>query len=110
MRRTVIALTAATLAAGAGLALAAPAAAFPAPNVLLTPAQQWVQAFERPSADSPCIPPAWLDIPWQADWPVEENVWTPSWEEWANDGTGGFTCTRTITWAPAHYGVVRVFG
>ena len=43
------------------------------------PIPDWVQAYGRGSADDACI-----------------NQWHPSWNQWANDGTGGYVCTRTI--------------
>lgn len=107
MRTTTIAVTTVALAAGA-LFAAAPAQARPADPVLTVPAQVWVQSFERASADAPCIPPKELDIPWQADWPADEQAWMPTWEQWPNDGKGGWTCLRIITWAPAEYTQVFV--
>ena len=43
------------------------------------PIPDWVQAYGRGSADDACI-----------------DQWHPSWNQWANDGTGGYVCTRTI--------------
>jgi hypothetical protein len=41
----------------------------------------WMQAIGRPSADAVC-----------------EAGWSPSWAQWPNEGAGGYTCERTITW------------
>jgi hypothetical protein len=35
---------------------------------------------------------------WQASW-GSDSSWKPTWEQWANGGKGGWTCTRAITWA-----------
>ena len=35
---------------------------------------------------------------WQESWGTDSS-WKPSWEQWANGGRGGWTCTRSITWA-----------
>lgn len=58
-------------------------------------AQVWIQGVQRPSADAAC--PASTGPAPQSGWIVTD--WTPSWEQWANGGTGGWTCTRSITWA-----------
>lgn len=41
----------------------------------------WHQAVGRASADAVC-----------------EEGWNPSWAEWMNGNTGGFTCERVIDW------------
>jgi hypothetical protein len=107
MRTTTIVATTVALAAGTLLA-AAPAHARPAEYEVVVPAQAWVQSFERSGPDAPCVPPKELDIPWQADWPAAEQAWIPTWEQWPNGGTGGWTCLRIITWAPAQYAPVLV--
>ena len=38
------------------------------------------------------------ETPWQASWGTDSS-WKPSWEQWANAGTGGWVCSRSITWA-----------
>ena len=55
--------------------------------------QVWHQAFGRTSANSACPNSSADDV--AAGW----TQWGASWEQWPNSGTGGFTCTRTITWA-----------
>jgi hypothetical protein len=56
-----------------------------------------VQSYERESEAAECTSQPW-ETPWQADWgPI--STWTPSWEQWPNNGAGGWTCTRTIVWA-----------
>jgi hypothetical protein len=39
-----------------------------------------------------------LDIVWQEGWTGSPD-WSASWEKWPSDGHGGWTCTRSITWA-----------
>jgi hypothetical protein len=57
----------------------------------------WVQSYERTSASEVCgAQPG--ETPWQASWGPDSS-WIPSWEQWANAGKGGWTCTRSITWA-----------
>ena len=56
-----------------------------------------VQSYQRGSATEAChAQPG--ETPWQASWGVDSS-WSPSWEQWANGGEGGWTCTRSITWA-----------
>jgi hypothetical protein len=43
------------------------------------PTPDWVQGYARPSAAAAC-----------------DEGWNPSWEFWANGGTGGFVCTRSV--------------
>ena len=57
----------------------------------------WVQSYERSSQTAECESQAW-EAPWQASWGTDSS-WTPSWEQWVNGGEGGWTCTRSITWA-----------
>ena len=57
----------------------------------------WVQSYERSSETEECESPSW-ETPWQASWGTDSS-WKPAWEQWANDGQGGWTCTRSITWA-----------
>jgi hypothetical protein len=89
MSGRVLAGATAVMIAGAVSVLAAPAA---------SSNQTWVQSFQRSGPDAPCVAPAELDIVWQAGWTGSKD-WTPSWEKWPNGGTGGWTCTRSITWA-----------
>lgn len=56
-----------------------------------------VQSYERPNETAECPHQPW-ETPWQADWGPDSS-WTPSWEWWPNNGTGGWTCTRIIVWA-----------
>jgi len=56
-----------------------------------------VQSYQRVSQAEACA--AQLgETPWQASWGADPS-WSPSWEQWANNGTGGWVCTRSITWA-----------
>lgn len=57
----------------------------------------WVQSFQRSSSSEQCVAPAW-ETPWQSSWGADSS-WKPSYEMWANGGAGGWTCTRSITWA-----------
>jgi hypothetical protein len=57
----------------------------------------WVQSYQRGSASEACVAQMG-ETPWQASWGADSS-WTPSWEQWANGGSGGWTCTRSINWA-----------
>jgi hypothetical protein len=57
----------------------------------------WVQSYERSSQSQACVGQAG-ETPWQTSWGTDSS-WTPSWEQWANGGKGGWTCTRSIAWA-----------
>ena len=56
-----------------------------------------VQSYQRASQSGACTAQPG-ETPWQADW-GSDSSWKPSWEQWANNGSGGWTCTRSITWA-----------
>ena len=56
-----------------------------------------VQSYQRASQDQACTAQP-SETPWQANWGTDSS-WKPSWEQWANGGKGGWTCTRSITWA-----------
>lgn len=63
-----------------------------------------VQSYQRASQTEACAAQPG-ETPWQASWGPDSS-WKPSWEQWANSGTGGWTCTRSITWArSASYGL-----
>lgn len=55
------------------------------------------ESYQRASQGEECAAQAG-ETPWQASWGADSS-WKPSWEQWANGGTGGWTCTRSITWA-----------
>jgi hypothetical protein len=55
--------------------------------------QVWHQSIGRASQDSPCPTSTALDL--VEGW----SEWGSSWEKWPKAGTGGWTCTRSITWA-----------
>lgn len=57
----------------------------------------WVQSYERTSQTQACAAQPG-ETPWQASWGTDSS-WSPSWEQWANKGIGGWVCTRSITWA-----------
>jgi hypothetical protein len=52
-----------------------------------TPPPSWYESYGRPSADAVCL-----------------EGWTPSWAQWMNAGTGGFTCDRETYWDVAKGG------
>ena len=53
----------------------------------------WYQSIGRSGPDQPCpdSPPADAAAGW--------SPWWSSWEQWPNAGSGGFVCSRAITWA-----------
>ena len=55
------------------------------------------QSYQRASQTEACTAQVG-ETPWQASWGTDSS-WYPSWEQWANKGTGGWTCGRSITWA-----------
>lgn len=57
----------------------------------------WVQSYERTSHTEVCSARPG-ETPWQESWGTDPS-WSPSWEQWANMGQGGWVCTRSITWA-----------
>ena len=59
--------------------------------------QVQVQSYQRTSQTAACAAQPG-ETPWQASWGPDSS-WTPSYEMWANNGTGGWVCTRSITWA-----------
>ena len=63
------------------------------------------QSYQRASQSDACVAQPG-ETPWQASW-GSDSSWKPSWEQWANDGKGGWTCTRAISWA--RDGAARVY-
>jgi len=57
----------------------------------------WFQSYQRGSASEACVAQAG-ETPWQDSWGTNPG-WSPSWEQWANNGQGGWVCSRSITWA-----------
>ena len=57
----------------------------------------WYQSYGRVSQTEACTAQVG-ETPWQASWGADSS-WYPTWEQWANGGTGGWTCGRSITWA-----------
>ena len=55
------------------------------------------QSYQRASQTEACAAQPG-ETPWQASWGADSS-WSPSWEQWANKGAGGWVCTRSITWA-----------
>ena len=55
------------------------------------------QSYGRASQTEACTAQVG-ETPWQASWGADSS-WYPTWEQWANNGTGGWTCGRSITWA-----------
>lgn len=64
----------------------------------------WHQSVGRTSATATC-PADDFGTPWQSNWDPAERPWRPSWSQWPNGGTGGFTCDRQITWARSSHPV-----
>ena len=57
----------------------------------------WNQSYPRGSQSEECVAQPG-GTPWQDSWGTDSN-WKPSWEQWANEGQGGWVCNRSITWA-----------
>jgi hypothetical protein len=57
----------------------------------------WVQSYERKNQTQACSAQPG-ETPWQESWGADSS-WSPSREQWANNGKGGWTCTRSIMWA-----------
>jgi hypothetical protein len=55
------------------------------------------QSYQRGSQSEACAAQSG-ETAWQASWGSDAS-WKPTWEQWANGGKGGWTCTRSITWA-----------
>jgi len=66
-----------------------------------------VQSYQRASQEQACSAQPG-ETPWQANW-GSDSSWKPSWEQWANGGKGGWTCTRSITWARGTADSSRVY-
>jgi len=63
-----------------------------------------VQSYERANQTDTCDNPPESLSEWRAAWadpndPISGPTWHPTWEQWANNGKGGWTCTRSVTWA-----------
>ena len=57
----------------------------------------WNQSYQRASQSEECVAQPG-ETPWQDSWGTNPG-WSPSWAKWANEGQGGWTCNRSITWA-----------
>lgn len=55
--------------------------------------QIWYQSVGSPSAEAPCPDSSAEDV--AKGW----SPWVKGYEEWPNDGKGGWTCGRSILWA-----------
>ena len=55
------------------------------------------QSYQRASQSEACTAQVG-ETPWQSSWGADSS-WSPSYEMWANNGTGGWTCGRSMTWA-----------
>ena len=64
---------------------------------IATADQVQVQSYQRATQSEACAAQPG-ETPWQASWGSDPS-WSPSYEMWANNGTGGWVCTRSITWA-----------
>ncbi len=85
-----------TVLAAAGTALLVAAATLVGANAASAD-MIWTQSYQRSSQTEACTAQPG-ETPWQASWGPDSS-WHPSWEQWANHGQGGWTCTRAITWA-----------
>ena len=77
-------------------ALAAVAATLLGANVA-SGDEVWYQSYQRVSQSEECVAQPG-ETPWQDSWGTNPG-WSPSWEQWANNGQGGWVCSRSITWA-----------
>ena len=77
-------------------ALAAVAATLLGANVA-SGDEVWNQSYQRGSQSEECVAQPG-ETPWQTSWGTDSS-WKPSWEQWANEGQGGWVCSRSITWA-----------
>jgi len=57
----------------------------------------WYQSYQRASQEQACVAQPG-ETPRQDSWGTNPG-WSPSWEQWANNGNGGWVCSRSITWA-----------
>ena len=55
------------------------------------------ESYQRASQSEECAAQPGETV-WQASWGADSS-WGPTWEQWANGGNGGWTCTRSMTWA-----------
>ena len=55
----------------------------------------WHQSYQRGSQSEECVAQPG-ETPWQDSWGTNPG-WSPSWEQWANEGQGGWVCSRSIT-------------
>jgi hypothetical protein len=60
----------------------------------------------QPPADPQQRPPDWMKQVGRLEGQSCEPGWQPSWAEWPNGGTGGFTCVQVLTWSDAQQGYV----
>jgi hypothetical protein len=51
-------------------------------------------------------PPDWMKQVGRVEGASCEPDWHPSWAQWPNGGTGGFTCVQVLTWSDARQGFV----
>jgi len=77
-------------------ALAAVAATLLGANVA-SGDEVWNQSYQLASQSEECVAQPG-ETPWQDSWGTNPG-WSPSWAKWANEGQGGWTCNRSITWA-----------
>ena len=85
-----------TVLAAAGTALLVAAATLIGANAASAD-MIWTQSYQRSSQTEACTAQPG-ETPWQSSWGPDSS-WHPSWEQWANGGKGGWTCTRAINWA-----------
>lgn len=51
-------------------------------------------------------PPDWIQQYARSTDELCRTEWTPSWAQWPNEGSGGFVCTRILTWSHSEQGFV----
>lgn len=54
----------------------------------------WVQAYGRSGPDDDC--PSAYNPPWAGGPSADVIPYGPSWQQWMNEGRGGWVCTRTV--------------
>ena len=89
--------------AASAVVTAMPASAGRLPDSSPGTALVQVQSYVRSGPTAPCDAPPMVLSTWQSGWadpsnPISGPTWHPSYEQWPNGNTGGWTCIRAITW------------
>jgi hypothetical protein len=56
-----------------------------------------VESYQRAGVSEVCAAQPG-ETRWEEAWGAD-STWHPTWEQWANGGAGGWTCTRSIRWS-----------